>query len=230
MRAWRELFPRVVGLKMFAGHSTGQMGIVDPRRAGPGLPHPGRAGVHGCAGRALRERGAPATGGVGPGPPGEPRRARGRPAAEVASVDDQKTACREGALPRDAPRLPHLHPVGAGPPCGRHEEPAPAEPPTFRVTCGLDPAPRAAGCKHDGGRRGHAAEGEPAAAADAHASPDAAEARGRGHRLDRDRPRAAHAARQDGRIRFGVSGVSLLPGVREHSFAAGALPGRESRR
>ena len=25
VRAWKELFPRVVGLKMFAGHSTGQM-------------------------------------------------------------------------------------------------------------------------------------------------------------------------------------------------------------
>src|SRR5512147_3048378 len=30
VRAWKELFPRVVGLKMYAGHSTGQMGVVGP--------------------------------------------------------------------------------------------------------------------------------------------------------------------------------------------------------
>lgn len=28
VRAWRELFPRVVGLKLFAGHSTGAMGLT----------------------------------------------------------------------------------------------------------------------------------------------------------------------------------------------------------
>jgi dihydroorotase len=30
VRLWKELFPRVAGLKMFAGHSTGNMGLVDP--------------------------------------------------------------------------------------------------------------------------------------------------------------------------------------------------------
>ncbi len=29
--AWKKLFPRVCGLKMFAGHSTGNMGIIEPR-------------------------------------------------------------------------------------------------------------------------------------------------------------------------------------------------------
>ncbi len=28
---WKDLFPRVVGLKYFAGHSTGNMGLVDPK-------------------------------------------------------------------------------------------------------------------------------------------------------------------------------------------------------
>ena len=28
VKAWRELFPRVVGLKMFAGHSVGNLGII----------------------------------------------------------------------------------------------------------------------------------------------------------------------------------------------------------
>ena len=58
VRAWRELFPRVVGLKMFAGHSTGNMGITPAGGAGAGLSDARRAGVHRRAGRALREGGA----------------------------------------------------------------------------------------------------------------------------------------------------------------------------
>jgi dihydroorotase len=88
VRAWRQFFPRVVGLKMFAGHSTGGMGIVETAA---------QAGVY----RALAEQGFTGVLAVhcekeallrpdawDPGRPSSHGRAR-PPAAEVASVDDQ---------------------------------------------------------------------------------------------------------------------------------------------
>jgi dihydroorotase len=88
VRAWRELFPRVVGLKLFAGHSTGNMGIVEKDaqaavyRALAELGFTGVLAVH-CEKEALLKPEA-----WDPSRPSTHGRAR-PPAAEVASVDDQ---------------------------------------------------------------------------------------------------------------------------------------------
>ncbi len=93
VRAWRELFPRVVGLKLFAGHSTGNMGIIDPREQGlvyrtlTALGFNGVLAVH-CEKESLLK---PAE--WDPARPVTHARAR-PPAAEVASVDDQKGFAR----------------------------------------------------------------------------------------------------------------------------------------
>jgi dihydroorotase len=92
-RAQRDLFPRVVGLKMFAGQSTGNMGITDPReqalvyRTLAALGYTGVLAVH-CEKEALLRPGE-----WDPARPITHARAR-PPAAEVASVDDQKTMAR----------------------------------------------------------------------------------------------------------------------------------------
>ncbi len=97
VRAWRELFPRVVGLKMFAGHSTGQMGIVDPReqalvyRTLAALGYTGVLAVHCEKEQLLR----PSE--WDPSRPASHARAR-PPAAEVASVDDQKSLARKAGF------------------------------------------------------------------------------------------------------------------------------------
>lgn len=86
VRAWRELFPRVVGLKMFAGHSTGGMGIVgeaDQRTVYRHLAELGFTGVlavH-CEKESLMARWDPAR-------PATHAAAR-PPEAETASVRDQ---------------------------------------------------------------------------------------------------------------------------------------------
>ena len=82
-------FPRVVGLKMFAGHSTGEMGIVerDAQALVYGtlseLGYTGVLAVH-CEKESLLRPGD-----WDPGRPASHARAR-PPAAEVASVDDQR--------------------------------------------------------------------------------------------------------------------------------------------
>ncbi len=88
VRAWRELFPRVVGLKMFAGQSTGNMGIggMDAQalvyRTLAALGYTGVLAVH-CEKEALMRAEV-----WDPAQPASHARAR-PPAAEVASVDDQ---------------------------------------------------------------------------------------------------------------------------------------------
>jgi len=88
VRAWKELFPRVVGLKMFAGHSTGNMGILETGeqavvyRTLTALGYTGVLAVH-CEKEALMR---PAE--WDPERPVTHARVR-PPAAEVASVDDQ---------------------------------------------------------------------------------------------------------------------------------------------
>jgi len=88
VRAWKELFPRVVGLKMFAGQSTGTMGIrsVDEQalvyRTLAALGYTGVLAVH-CEKEALMKAEV-----WDPAQPASHARAR-PPAAEVASVDDQ---------------------------------------------------------------------------------------------------------------------------------------------
>jgi dihydroorotase len=158
VRAWKELFPRVVGLKLFAGHSTGQMGVVDPReqalvyRTLAALGFTGVLAVH-CEKESLLR---PAD--WDPSRPVSHARAR-PPAAEVASVDDQKTfaaaAHFRGTVhvchistpwALDLLRGRHAAPGGGAPAgagqasAGRVSAGQPAAAPTeFRVTCGLTP-------------------------------------------------------------------------------------------
>jgi dihydroorotase len=93
VRAWKELFPRVVGLKLYAGHSTGMMGIVDPREQAlvyqtlAALGFTGVLAVH-CEKEDLLRPSE-----WEPARPVSHARAR-PPAAEVASVHDQKTFAR----------------------------------------------------------------------------------------------------------------------------------------
>ncbi len=144
VRAWRELFPRVVGLKLFAGHSTGNMGIVDPKeqalvyRTLAALGFTGVLAVH-CEKESLLRAGE-----WDAARPASHARAR-PPAAEVASVDDQKS------LARAAKFAGTLHVCHVSTPWavdlvrGTHEAAAPAGPrgPGSsggpRVTCGLAP-------------------------------------------------------------------------------------------
>jgi dihydroorotase len=137
VRAWKEFFPRVVGLKMFAGHSTGQMGIVDPGeqalvyRTLAALDFTGVLAVH-CEKESLLR-------------PGDWDAARPvshvrvrPPAAEVASVDDQKKLASKARF-RGTLHVCHVStPWAVDLLRGRHEE-TPAGELTFRVTCGLTP-------------------------------------------------------------------------------------------
>jgi dihydroorotase len=134
VRAWKELFPRVVGLKMFAGHSTGNMGIIDPReqalvyRTLAALGFTGVLAVH-CEKDSLLR---PAE--WDPARPSSHNRAR-PPAAEVASVDDQMSFARKAGF-RGTLHICHIstpwaldvlrdaHVTGAA---------------ALRVTCGLTP-------------------------------------------------------------------------------------------
>jgi dihydroorotase len=138
VRAWKELFPRVVGLKMYAGHSTGQMGIVDPReqalvyRTLAALGFTGVVAVHCEKEQLLR----PAE--WDPARPVSHARAR-PPAAEVASVDDQKRLAGAAHF-RGTLHVCHIStPWALDLLRGRHEENPPGEPPEYRVTCGLTP-------------------------------------------------------------------------------------------
>jgi dihydroorotase len=167
VRAWRELFPRVVGLKLFAGHSTGNMGIVDPReqalvyRTLAALGFNGVLAVH-CEKESLLRASE-----WDPARPVSHARAR-PPAAEVASVDDQKAFARaagfKGTLhvchistpwavdlvrgthekDRATGREPETRAQGTREPETRAQGtreaaqgPRPKD--TFRVTCGLAP-------------------------------------------------------------------------------------------
>ena len=151
VRAWKELFPGVVGLKMYTGHSTGQMGIVDPGEQlwSTGLSrHWGFTGVlavH-CEKEELLR-------------PGE-----WDPARPVSHVRAQTTGRggrirgRPEALARKAGFRGTLHVCHISTPWaldllrGRHEESG--SPGMRRVSRHLrpDPAPRAPGCEYDGRR------------------------------------------------------------------------------
>ena len=138
VRAWREIFPRVVGLKMFAGHSTGRMGIVDPReqalvyRTLAALGFTGVLAVH-CEKEALLrpEDWDPAR-------PVTHTKAR-PPAAEVASVDDQKKLAAKARFPGTLHVCHISTPWAVDLLRGRHEGAAADDERTFRVTCGLTP-------------------------------------------------------------------------------------------
>jgi len=145
VQAWRDLFPRVVGLKMFAGHSTGQMGIVERdaqaavyRRLAE-LEFTGVLAVH-CEKESMLRPDA-----WDPGRPSSHGRAR-PPAAEVASVDDQMVLARAAGF-RGVLHICHIstpwalnilrgtHARGNG----AHEGSGSAPQEPFRVSCGLTP-------------------------------------------------------------------------------------------
>jgi len=137
VRAWKELFPRVVGLKMFAGHSTGQMGIVDGReqalvyRTLSALEFTGVLAVH-CEKESLLR--------PGDWDPARPvSHTKARPAAaEVASVDDQKKLAARAGF-KGTLHVCHIStPWAVDLLRGKHEG-ASAESRTFQITCGLTP-------------------------------------------------------------------------------------------
>jgi dihydroorotase len=146
VRAWRELFPRVVGLKMFAGQSTGTMGIsgTDAQalvyRTLAALGYTGVLAVH-CEKEELMRAEV-----WDPSQPASHARAR-PPAAEVASVDDQTRLASDASFrgtlhvchistPWALDLLRNAH-AGSGP---RTAGGGPAgEAPGLRVTCGLTP-------------------------------------------------------------------------------------------
>jgi len=138
VRAWKELFPRVVGLKLYAGHSTGRMGVVDPReqalvyRTLAALGFTGVLAVH-CEKESLLKPDE-----WDPSRPVSHAKAR-PPAAEVASVDDQKRFAAAAGFTGT------LHVCHISTPWaldllrGRHDAAAGKARPAFRVTCGLTP-------------------------------------------------------------------------------------------
>jgi dihydroorotase len=136
VRAWKELFPRVVGLKMFAGNSTGGMGIPEKERQAAvygrlaSLGFTGVLAVH-CE-KEILLRAAD----WDPQTPASHARAR-PPSAEVASVDDQI------ALAREAGFKGTLHVVHVSTPWAldllRNAHSPAGSAPGFTVTCGLTP-------------------------------------------------------------------------------------------
>ena len=135
VRAWKDLFPRVVGLKLFAGHSTGAMGITDPReqalvyRTLAALGFDGVLAVH-CEKEALLRPSE-----WDPTRPVTHARAR-PPAAEVASVDDQKAHARAARF-RGTLHVCHIStPWAVDLVRGTHERTQDAGP---RMSCGLAP-------------------------------------------------------------------------------------------
>ena len=153
VRAWRDLSPRVVGLKMYAGHSTGGMGIVERDvqavvyRALVELGYTGVLAVH-CEKQSLLRPTEWA-----PGRPASHARVR-PPAAEVASVDDQRELALAAGFRRHPARLPYIDPVGAGRP-SREALSRPRRRSAASKAAGHQrshAAPRSAGRGHDGGR------------------------------------------------------------------------------
>lgn len=141
VRAWRELFPRVVGLKMFAGQSTGNMSVggIDTQalvyRTLAALGYTGVLAVH-CEKEELMRAEV-----WNPSQPVSHARAR-PPAAEVASVDDQTRLAAKASFrgtlhvchistPWALDLLRNTHAV--------HSKAGAGDAPGFRVTCGLTP-------------------------------------------------------------------------------------------
>jgi dihydroorotase len=141
VRAWRELFPRVVGLKLFAGHSTGNMGIVG-REAQAAvysllarLAFTGVLAVH-CEKEELIRKRPDGSQDWDPAHPSSHAKAR-PPAAEVASVDDQVELARQSGFAGTL-HICHIStPFALDLLRGKHT--GAASLPAFRLTCGLTP-------------------------------------------------------------------------------------------
>jgi dihydroorotase len=93
VRVQRELFPRVVGLKLFAGHSTGNMGIVEEAEQRAVYNHLAELGFTGvlavhCEKESMMRRRADGSPDWDPARPVTHAAAR-PPEAETASVEDQ---------------------------------------------------------------------------------------------------------------------------------------------
>jgi dihydroorotase len=140
VKTWRELFPRVVGLKLFAGQSTGNMGITRPEEqalvykilAAAGFT--GVLAVH-CEKEALLH---PAQ--WKPAVPVSHTRAR-PPAAEVASVADQLRLAAKAKF-KGTLHVCHVStPWALDVVKGKHAGGAggTAKTPPVKVTCGLTP-------------------------------------------------------------------------------------------
>ncbi|HVP17648.1 MAG TPA: dihydroorotase [Spirochaetia bacterium] len=138
--AWRDLFPRVVGLKMYAGHSTGEMGVVEREAQAvvykilTGLGYSGVLAVH-CEKQSLLRPGD-----WNPQKPASHARAR-PPAAEVASVDDQRELALEAGFP-GVLHVCHISTPWALDVLRARHAPAAGDQPDrrpLRVTCGLTP-------------------------------------------------------------------------------------------
>jgi dihydroorotase len=133
--AWHGLFPRIVGLKMYAGHSTGQMGVVERDSQAlvyatlVKLGYKGVLAVH-CEKQSLLR---PSD--WDPGKPASHARAR-PPSAEVASVDDQRELALAAGF-KGTLHVCHIStPWALDVLRGRH---AHSSRPQLRVTCGLTP-------------------------------------------------------------------------------------------
>jgi dihydroorotase len=133
--AWRNLFPRVVGLKMYAGHSTGELGIVEREAqarvyaALVALGYTGVLAVH-CEKQSLLR---PAD--WDPARPATHARSR-PPSAEVASVDDQRELALEAGF-AGILHVCHISTPWALDVLRAKHAGAPKQ--TLRVTCALTP-------------------------------------------------------------------------------------------
>ncbi len=138
--AWSSHFPRVVGLKMYAGHSTGEMGVVDREAQTLVYSTLARLGYRGVLAVHCEKQSLLRPADWDPGRPASHARAR-PPAAEVASVDDQ----RELALAAGFAGTLHVchisTPWGLNVLKGSHAPAGPEAPAAkaLRVTCGLTP-------------------------------------------------------------------------------------------
>jgi dihydroorotase len=138
VRVWSELFPRVVGLKMYAGHSTGQMGIIDPREQALVYRTLAALGFTGVIAVHCEKEGLIRAAEWDPARPVSHARAR-PPAAEVASVDDQKKLARKAHF-QGTLHVCHIStPWALDLLRGTHGEAGSGEAPGFKVTCGLTP-------------------------------------------------------------------------------------------
>ena len=138
--AWRDLFPRVVGLKMYAGHSTGEMGIVEREAQAKVYATLTRLGYTGVLAVHCEKQSLLRPGDWDPGKPTSHARAR-PPAAEVASVDDQRELAL-GAGFAGTLHVCHISTPWALDVLRARHGPSSEEEPgrqPLRVTCGLTP-------------------------------------------------------------------------------------------